>query len=357
MSVETKGTAFLINVHSTCRPRKGSNRRSLQGGGKGKQADAENASAALVDDRFIVDTVSEEMRLKPQESWDLSTSATALRVTHCGAQDIASSAPDSKTTQQEGTVVSDISETSPVHTSAGHGEEFISPGLQSEETPPKPPPRKKKKKKRDQDKEKSPLLGSDVVSPLYTNNFETKKTGLDIDTSCTLPVVFSVSSSTNLTTSLSDVATAAVAPTVTVASVAPTSIPVMAANQDPAAARPPKPPRKHQQQVVGISIEHDIQLELTADMMCGSEVVTADTLLAKASGGEVDSNMAAVFIPSDDESIDGESLMVAESNTDSVAKGGAAKVDHTSTRDSVGSTSTMMAPEDVKSSSPSDTVS
>lgn len=91
-------------------------------------------------------------------------------------------------------------------------------------------------------------------------------------------------------------------------------------------------------------------------MMCGSEVITVDTLLAKASGGDVDPN-AIVFALSDDESIDGESLIAAETSTSTVAEGGVGRSGHASIRDSVGSTSTVVASDEARLSSPSDTVS
>ena len=60
-----------------------------------------------------------------------------------------------------------------------------------------------------------------------------------------------------------------------------------------------------------ISIEPDGSLELTADMINGidSEVITSDTLQSAKARGSNDTGLG-VIIPSDDESVDGEALLL-----------------------------------------------
>ena len=62
-----------------------------------------------------------------------------------------------------------------------------------------------------------------------------------------------------------------------------------------------------------ISIEPDGSLELTADMINGidNEVITSDTLQSAKARGSNNTGLG-VIIPSDDESVDGESLLLGE---------------------------------------------
>lgn len=72
-----------------------------------------------------------------------------------------------------------------------------------------------------------------------------------------------------------------------------------------------------------ISIEPDGSLELTADMINGidNEVITSDTLQSAKARGSNNTGFG-VIIPSDDESVDGEALLLGEEDEEEQDGGG-----------------------------------
>lgn len=351
------------------RSNKATSRRSLQGSGKGKLADPGNALAFPADDHTEVQTVSEEARLEPshhEQADKQGESSSPMHVTVV-AVDHTGAAPSAivKEATQSGAVTPRVREEEPTLV---REEGPTSPEPQSDETPPKPPPRKKKKRRDQEEEERTTSFSGEVptchdrgAGAPFTLAAEPGRVDpsiahgkVGVRPLCVQPATLPASTAIVMTTD---------SVAITTVSAASSSMPIITVTNANTTTKPPKPSRKHHTQT-GISIEHDMELELTADMMCGSEVVTVDTTLAKAPGGEVDSNMAAVFFPSDDESTDGESLIVAEPSlisTGTIAEGGVVGGGHTSIRDSMGSTVTVVGPEEPGTSpgtsSPSDTVS
>lgn len=379
------------------RSNKVTSRRSLQGSGKGKQAEPGNVLAFLADDHIKVKTVSEQVRLEPShheqadEQEESSNSMQGTMVAPARTESAPSVAVEEVTqtclaTLQVGEVgpkrvgeegPKQVGEEGPKRV----GEEGpTSPEPQAEETPPKPPPRKKKKRRDQEEEERGTSFGGGRHNMATGDHFRTdavagKSGGPDrsledekVATLCVQPPAMTPATVVTTATMVSSsIPVITITNTTTPSNNTTPSNTITPSNttlsnttpSNTTLTKPPKPQRKHHLQA-GISIEHDMQLELTVDMMCGSEVVTVDTTLAKAPGGEVDSNMAAVFIPSDDESTDGESLIVAEpslTSTGTIAEEGVVSGGHASIRDSIGSTSTVVGPEEAGRSSPSDTVS